>query len=250
VLLPGRSVRRALDNRRMEYDPTRKAIAEFLGTFTFVFAVSMSIAVGGQVAGIFGAAVAQGLALGIMVSAFAHISGGHFNPAVTLGALATRKIEPAVAVLYWLAQFAAAVAAALLAKKLLPAQFNNSIGVPTLSPGVTHWQGLVIEGVLTFFLVLVVFATAVDPRGTFSAIAGLGIGLIVTVDILIGGPLTGAAMNPARAFGPELVQGSWTNAWIYYVGPLVGGLIAALLYTFLYLPRDSAPEATPAAAEP
>ncbi len=233
----------------MEYDPTRKAIAEFLGTFTFVFAVSMSIAVGGQVAGIFGAAVAQGLALGVMISAFAHISGGHVNPAVTLGALVAGKIDPVLAVLYWLAQFAAAAAAALLAKAVLPSQLDGSLGVPALGPGVTQWQGLAIEMVLTFFLVWVVFATAVDPRGTFSAIAGLGIGLIVTVDILIGGPLTGAAMNPARAFGPELVQGSWTNAWIYYVGPFIGGLIAALLYTFLYLPRDRASEAAPAAAE-
>jgi aquaporin TIP len=226
----------------MEYDPTRKAIAEFLGTFTFVFAVSMSVAVGGQVAGIFGAAIAQGLALGVMVSAFAHISGGHFNPAVTLGALVTRKIAPALAVLYWLAQFAAAVAAALLAKAVLPTQLDGSIGVPALGAGVTSWQGLLIEAVLTFFLVWVVFATAVDPRGTFSAIAGLGIGLILTVDILLAGPLTGGSMNPARAFGPELVQGDWTNAWLYYVGPFAGGLLAACLYAFLYLPRDKAPD--------
>ena len=233
----------------MEYDPTRKAIAEFLGTFTFVFAVTMSIAVGGQVAGLFGSAVAQGLALGIMVSAFAHISGGHFNPAVTLGALVTGKIQPVLAVLYWLAQFAGAVAAALLVKQLLPDALSGSIGVPALGAGVSTWQGLLIEAVLTFFLVWVVFATAVDPRGTFSAIAGLGIGLILTVGILIGGPLTGGSLNPARAFGPELVQGEWTNAWLYYVGPFAGGLIAAALYTFLYLERDPAPDAAPAAAE-
>jgi aquaporin TIP len=234
----------------MEYDPARKAIAEFLGTFTLVFAVAMSIAVGQQVAGIFGAAVAQGLALGVMISALGHISGAHFNPAVTLGALVTRKIEPTLAVVYWLAQFAGAVAAALLAKALLPTELDKALGAPALGLGVTAWQGVLIEGVLTFFLVWVVFATAIDPRGSFAAIAGLGIGLIVTVDILLGGPLTGASMNPARAFGPELVQGgAWSNAWIYYVGPFAAGVVAAVLYTVLYLPRESASSAAPAAAE-
>ena len=212
----------------MEYDPTRKAVAEFIGTFTLVFAVSASIAVGAQVAGIFGAAIAQGLALGVIVSALAHVSGAHFNPAVTLGFLVTRRIEPALAVLYWLAQFAGAVAAALLVRTMLPDALDKTLGAPELGAGVGAWQGLLIEAVLTFFLVFVVFATAVDPRGSFNAIAGLGIGLIVTVDILLGGPLTGAAMNPARAFGPELVQGgAWDDAWIYYVGPFLGGVVAA-----------------------
>jgi aquaporin TIP len=222
----------------MEYDPARKAIAEFLGTFSFVVAVCMSVAVSGQVAGVFGAAVAQGLALGVLVSAFAHLSGSHFNPAVTLAALITGKIQPALAVLYWLAQFAAAVSAALVVKQLLPDQLQNSLGVPTLGAGVSSWQGVLIEGLLTFFLVWAVFATAIDPRGTFSAIAGLGIGLIVTVDILIGGPLTGGSMNPARALGPQLVQGEWTNAWIYYVGPFIGGVIAAALYVLLFMPGE------------
>jgi glycerol uptake facilitator-like aquaporin len=98
-----------------------------------------------------------------------------------------------------------------------------------------------MEAVLTFFLVFVVFATAADPRGTFKSIAGLAIGLTITMDILAGGPLTGAAMNPARAFGPELIQNAWTNAWVWYAGPLVGAAVAALAYEFLYL-RPLAPE--------
>jgi aquaporin TIP len=98
----------------------------------------------------------------------------------------------------------------------------------------------VIEGVLTFFLVWVVFATAADPGGTFKSIAGLAIGLTITLDILMGGSLTGAAMNPARAFGPELVSRDWTNAWVWYVGPFVGGAIAAVTYEWLYL-RPTAP---------
>jgi aquaporin TIP len=229
----------------MEYDPTHKAIAEFLGTFTFVFSVAASVALGGQVAGTFGVAITQGLALGIMIFALGHVSGGHFNPAVTLGFLVTRRIEPALAVVYWLAQLGGAVAAALLVKALLPNALDGSLGAPKLAAGVSAWQGLLWEAVLTFFLVWVVFAVAVDPQGSFPALAGLGIGLIVTVDILIGGPLTGASMNPARAFGPQLVQHSWDDFWLYYVGPVLGGLVAAIGYTTLYLPmrRDPTPAA-------
>ena len=107
--------------------------------------------------------------------------------------------------------------------------------MPAVTQGIDPWRGAILEGILTFFLVWVVFATAADARGAFKSIAGLAIGLTITFDILIGGPLTGAAMNPARAFGPELVQNVWSDAWIYYVGPLLGGAVAALLYEFLYL---------------
>ena len=109
-----------------------------------------------------------------------------------------------------------------------------------LGEGVGGGAGVLTEAILTFFLVWVVFATAVDPGGTFKSIAGLAIGLTITLDILAGGPLTGAAMNPARAFGPELVEGVWDDAWVYYVGPLLGGAAAALAYELLYL-RPQAP---------
>jgi aquaporin TIP len=221
----------------MDYDPIRKAFAEFFGTFTLVFAVVASLATAEQIAGIFGAAVAQGLALGLMVSALGHVSGAHFNPAVTFGLLLTRRIEPLLAVVYWIAQLAGAIAGALAVKALFPDDLDTSLAVPQLGLGVEPWQGLLLEALLTFFLVWVVFATAIDPRGTFPAIAGFGIGLVVTLDILLAGPLTGASMNPARAFGPELVENMWSDAWLYYIGPLVGGGIAALLYDGLYLSR-------------
>jgi aquaporin Z len=112
---------------------------------------------------------------------------------------------------------------------------TTNLGAPALGSGVSVWQGVVIEGILTFFLVWVIFANAADPGGAFKSIAGLAIGFTITLDILMGGPLTGAAMNPARAFGPELVSRDWTDAWVWYVGPLVGGAIAALTYEWLYL---------------
>ena len=139
--------------------------------------------------------------------------------------------------MYWVVQLTAAVAAAALLHWFFTMSERNAVqlGAPLLGSGITQWQGLVIEIVLTFFLVWVVFATAADPGGTFKSIAGLAIGLTITLDILMGGPLTGAAMNPARAFGPELIQNDWTNAWIYYAGPAIGGVVAAASYEWLYL---------------
>src|SRR5207249_5363984 len=115
------------------------------------------------------------------------------------------------------------------------------LGSPALGGGIDRWQGLVIEIILTFFLVWVIFATAADPGGSFTSIAGLAIGFTIALDVLMGGPLTGAAMNPARAFGPELISNTWTNAWVWYVGPFAGGALAALAYDYLYL-RPPRPE--------
>jgi len=212
-------------------DAPRRAVAEFIGSFTLIFA--------GAGAGmafphnVVPAAFANGLAIAIMVSALGHISGGHFNPAVTFGFLITRRIVPVLAGVYWASQLAAAVVASLLLNWLLPGDPLSS-GVPAVNV-VTSTQAVFIEGILTFFLVWVIFATAADERGSFKSIAGLAIGLTITMDIFAGGPLTGAAMNPARAFGPQLVGGYWANAWVWYVGPLAGGALAAALYEWLYL---------------
>jgi MIP family channel proteins len=243
----------------MDYDPLRRGFAEFVGTFALIFIGAGSIitlakvvgpSINGPVSGLtlVGVALAHGLAIAVMVSAVGHISGGHFNPAVTLGFFVTRRIAPSLAVVYWSMQFAAATAAAALLRWLYaPAPRDlTHLGAPGLASGVDHWQGLVIELILTFFLVWVVFATAADPGGTFKSIAGLAIGLTITLDILMGGPLTGAAVNPARAFGPELLSRTWSNAWVWYVGPFAGGALAALAYEFLYLrPPRPAPVGPP-----
>jgi aquaporin TIP len=135
------------------------------------------------------------------------------------------------------------VLAALLLTALLPEPAVDAVnlGVPALGPGISAGSGMLIEAVLTFFLVWVIFATAADPRGAFATISGLAIGFTITLDIFIGGPFTGAAMNPARALGPQLVQDVWSNVWVWYVGPALGAVAAALLYDFLYL-RPLAPE--------
>src|SRR5437588_7938952 len=220
-------------------DPIRRGVAEFVGAFTLIFIGAGSIMASEQFhdPSLIGVAIAHGVAIAVMVSALGHISGGHFNPAVTLGFLITRRIAPVMAVIYWLFQFAGAALAALLLRELLPGAVTapSHIGVPAIEHGVDASAAFGLEAIMTFFLVWVVFATAVDPRGAFKSIAGLAIGLTITIDILFGGPFTGAAMNPARAFGPQLVGSHWTDGWIWYAGPALGGVVAAASYELLYL---------------
>ena len=224
----------------MEHDPVRRGIAELVGTFALVFVAMGSIAFI-QSNLLVGVALANGLTIAVMASAVGHISGGHFNPAVTLGFLVTRRIGAALAALYWLAQIAGAVLGALALRALFPSEANLETGVPVVNPAINDLQGVAIEALLTFFLVWVVFASAVDPGGAFKTISGLAIGLTVTIGVLATGPLTGAAMNPARALGPEIVFNSWDDFWVYLVGPPVGAAVAALAYEWLYLGADRLP---------
>jgi aquaporin Z len=222
----------------VEYDPLRRGVAELIGTFTLIFVGMGSIVFASS--GLLGVALAHGLAIAIMASAVGHISGGHFNPAVTFGFLVTRRIAPSLAVVYWISQLAGALLGALALRAVFPDQANLDAGVPVLHASIGAGSGLVLEAILTFLLVWVIFATAVDPGGAFKSISGLAIGLTITIDILAAGPLTGAAMNPARALGPELVQNVWGDFWIYIVGPCAGAAVAALLFDRLYL-RPLAP---------
>ena len=226
-------------------DPLRRGVAEFVGAFTLIFIGAGSIVTAKAIGdpSLIGIAIAHGVAIAVMVSALGHISGGHFNPAITFGFLITRRIKPALGVVYWLAQLGGGALGALLVRDLLPRAAGNAVhlGVPELGHGVDSGAGFALEAIFTFFLVWVVFATAVDPRGTFKSIAGLAIGLTITIDILFGGPFTGAAMNPARAFGPQLVGDHWSSGWVWYAGPVVGGAVAALMYELLYL-RPARPE--------
>jgi MIP family channel proteins len=222
----------------------RDAIAEFIGTFALIFVGCASVVMTDDVLGnnLVGVALAFGLTLGIMVTAVGHISGGHINPAVTAGILVAGKIKVTKAATYWVAQLLGAVVAAFALSAILPEALTEptNLGTPALLPGIGAGAGAVLEAILTFFLVFVVFATAVDPKGAFNKVAGFAIGLTVTVGILAGGPITGGALNPARWFGPAVVTGSWDNAWVYIVGPVVGGILAAVVYSQVFLPRKIA----------
>jgi MIP family channel proteins len=224
----------------LERDYLRRGAAEFIGTFALIFVGAGSIAFARTLTDI---ALAHGLVIAVFVSAFGFISGGHFNPAITLGFLVTKRIPPILALWYWLVQFGAATVAALLLKWVLPTAIENQahLGAPSLGGGITTGGAVVVEAVVTFFLVIVVFATAVDPRGAFKQISGLAIGFTIALGILMSGVLTGGMMNPARAFGPQLVADNWKHFWIWYVGPFAGAVIAASLYELLYL-RPARPE--------
>lgn len=220
----------------------QRLAAEAVGAFTLIFIGAGSIVTAGiSGSGIVGVALAHGLAIGVMVSAVGHVSGGHFNPAVTVGAWATRRMGSGAAAAYILAQLAGATLGALGLRWLLPGQLWEpvALGTPLVSPGIADWQAIALEAVLTFFLVWVVFATALDPEGPFGKIAGLAIGFTITMDILVGGPFTGAAMNPARSFGPAIVSGELTGMWVYFLGPVIGGTIAALAYDLGIMRRQA-----------
>lgn len=223
----------------MAGDYIRRGFAEFVGTFALIFVAAGGAAYARAPVDL---ALANGLVIAVFVSASAFMSGGFINPAVTLGFLVTRRIEAKLAVWYWIMQFGGAALAALLLKWILPgdAQSGGNLGVPSLGTGITSGIGVVVEAILTFFLVWVVFATAVDPRGAFKQISGLAIGFTIAFGVLMAYAVTGGAMNPARAFGPQLVGDHWKHWWVYYVGPFAGAVIAASVYEMLYLRGEPA----------
>jgi aquaporin Z len=217
----------------------RNFLAELIGTFGLIFfgvgAIMQQQAT--QSLGTTGIALAHGLAILTGVYAFGHISGGHFNPAVSFGMWVTRRIDLPKMLSYWVAQLlGATLAAAIISHIYQGGPVDVHLGTPTIDPTIGPRLGFTIEAILTFFLVTVVFGVAIDSRASTS-FAGLAIGLTIMADILMGGALTGAAMNPARAFGPALVSHYWQDQWLYWAGPLVGGGAAAVLYDRFFLAR-------------
>jgi len=231
------------------YSLPQKLVAEFVGTFTLIFIGAGSICADQYLRslnqpglGPLAIALAAGLAMGVMVTAVGHISGGHLNPAVTIGFWVTRRLGTIQSLCYWFAQLAGAVFAAYVLMLVVPdsASTASALGTPSLASDFTRLHGMALEAIASFFLVFVFFATAVDDRGAFDKIAGFAIGLTVMMDVLVIGPFTGAAINPARAFGPALVSYHWANQGVYWVGPLIGGVIAGFLYNAIFL-RDQPP---------
>ncbi len=224
----------------------RKVAAEVVGTFFFFFiGIGSVLTLVGSNSGVLGnlyVALAHGVALAIAISALGHVSGAHFNPAVTIGLLVARKISPLLAIMYILGQLVGGVLSCLALISIFPEKIWKPVALGT--PGVNltvidPTQAILLEAILTFFLVIAVFGTAVDPRA--NKVAGFGIGLTVFVDILAGGPLSGGVMNPARALTPAIVSGNWNDQYVWWIGPIIGAIVAALVYNYVFLPHGGEP---------
>ena len=211
---------------------SRRACAEALGAFALVFAGCGAIITNAERAGTLGdvgISLVFGLVILAGIAAFGHISGAHFNPAVTTSFLLTRHLPARDAVTYVAAQLAGAVAAALLLWAVWPSKpANLGATVPSIAVG----RAVLVEGVMSALLMLVILSVATDTRAA-GAPAAIAIGATIALDALFGGPLTGASMNPARSFAPALVSGEWTDFWVYLAGPLIGAPLGAFAYQFV-----------------
>ncbi len=222
-------------------------VAELVGTFLFFFvgmgavaSLDRAAASGGALdgaAGLIVVALAHGVVLAVLVSALGAISGGHFNPAVTFGVWLAGKLVWRRAAAYVVAQLIGALLAAIALRVIFSATVSPSLGTPALGTGIDALGGILVETVLTVILLTAVFGTAIDSRAP--KIGGLAIGFAIAADILMGGPLTGAAMNPARWFGPAAATGMWDNWYVWIIGPLLGAAIVALAYRYLFAEEAS-----------
>lgn len=226
-------------------DSLRHFVAEFVGTFALVFIGGGAIIAAQALrmeSGLIAVALAHGLILAVLVSALMRISG-HFNPAVTIGFLAARRIEPIMAGVYVAAQITGAILAAYALKMLLPETLTGParLGGQSIALEITAGQAIGIEAICTFLLTFVIFGTAVDPKAP--RIGGLAIGATIGGMILAVGPFTGGSFNPARSFGPAVASGIFEGQAVYWIGPILGAVAAALLYEMLFIrsPREREP---------
>ena len=218
-------------------------MVEFVATLIFVFLGAGSVVVSGGLpngeldpARLVLIALAHGLTITFLAYATANISGGHLNPVVTFAAVITKKMRTARGLMFVAAQLVGGIAGAALLLATIPDAADTNFGAHALGPDVSIGMGLGMEIVVTFVLVFVVFATAVDPRG-IGNLATLAIGLVVAVDHLVAVPITGASMNPARSLGPAVLAGAWADHWIYWAGPLLGASGAAIMYQLAFINR-------------
>jgi aquaporin Z len=212
--------------------------SEFLGTFALVFIGGGAIVMAAKNNGtILDIAIAHGLVLGIMVSVFKRIAA-HFNPAVTIGFLFTRRITPAMTLVHLVAQLIGAIAAAYAVKFLVPPDwYALSLGATqAINASVSGTQAIFLEAIATFFLMTAIYGTCVDSRSP--SVGGFAVGLTIAFDILAIGPLTGASMNPARTLGPAIAFGVFEAQAIYWIGPVIGAILAAQLYERFILKAD------------
>jgi MIP family channel proteins len=219
----------------------RPLVAEFIGVFMLVFIGGGAMIINGYHEGavsLGGIAAAHGLALAIAVTATMNISGGHINPAITIGLWSIGRIQSRKAGLYVIAQLLGAVLAALVLRSLFPISAGRSTvyGALSVAPDITLAGAILIEAVLTFFLAFAMMGTVVDPAAP--RVGGFGVGLTLWMCVLAGGPLTGAALNPARAFGPALVAHFWVGQLAYWIGPILGAVVAMQVYERVLLKKE------------
>jgi len=224
-------------------DSLRHFTAEFVGTFALVFFGGASIMAAQATrmeAGPIAVALAHGLILAVLVSATMRISG-HFNPAITIGFLAARRIEAMMAGVYVAAQILAAILAAYALKWLMPDALASAtrLGGQSVALEVTGSQAIGLEAIATFMLCFVIFGTAVDAKAP--RVGGLAIGGTLAAGILAIGPFTGGSLNPARSFGPAVASGIFEGQAVFWIGPIIGAIAAALLYELLFIRRDREP---------
>jgi aquaporin TIP len=224
----------------------RALLAEAAGTFLFFFVGAGAILAGGDIVAI---ALAHGLGLSVAVSSFGVLSGAHFNPAVTFGLAIAGKHPWSRVATYWIAQAVGGLASGFALRYAFEfdptALARTHVGTPGLGPNVTDLAGIVVEAILTIFLLWAVFGTAVSPLAP--RIGGFGIGLMVAADILAGGPITGAAMNPARWLGTAVPAGFYDHWFVYFIGPLLGAAVAAVSYRVVFAPPSDLVPSMPAA---
>ncbi|HET6198733.1 MAG TPA: aquaporin [Candidatus Acidoferrales bacterium] len=221
----------------------QKLLAEFIGTFFLVFFSVGAICIdaslrssGAGSVGLIGIALVRGLTFAILICALVHISGAHFNPAITIGCWVTRKLGSISALFYCVAQILGAIAAARIVAQFVPEQVWRSVlmGTPDLAAGFSRTQGILLEGLLTLFLVFIFFGVVAEAKDSLARSGGFAAGLALFVGMIVGSPYTGASMNPAMALGTAIVAHHWNNHGVYWAGPLLGGVIGAWLYHILF----------------
>lgn len=232
-------------------DMIRNGIAEMVGTFILVFAgtsavvaSALNLPIAGPQYNSLAIGLVFGLVLSALVAALGHVSGAHFNPAVTLGLYSVKKFPAKFLGSYLGGQLLGAILASVAVWLTFggPARDAASLGATFPATGVPDWRAFLMEIFITFILVFVIFGVATDPRAKMPT-ASLAIGFALAVAVLVGGPISGGSANPARTLGPMIVSGKFTGVWLYIIGPVIGGIAAAMLYDrLLRWTRPPAPE--------
>lgn len=225
-------------------DAYKKYVSEFLGTFALIFvgagcvcADYYLVQAGSQGFGLLGIAIAFGFVVVAVAYSLGYVSGAHINPAVTVSMVVSNRMDAQTGFMYIVSQLGGAAFGGYLLKILFPAAMAVNLGTCALGSGVTTLQAIIMESVITFLLVFVVYATVIDKRAT-PALAGLAIGLVVLFGVMVGGTISGGALNPARVFGPALASGHFDQHYVWWLGPVAGGVLAGLVYENFFAEKE------------